>query len=658
MATMIEKTIIEIGGDPYKDFNFLNISLSQEFLKPNELRFTMQRKHVSTDKEDVTFSVPKKLIGEKVFLQIITSRFDETASLVNEELMFEGLIFEVDVKRNSMTSEVLVEVVAYSPDYVLMDNKHCTSYTDSTLEDIVNATVKDANYVFIKVKPNFKSPIPYSVQYNESRYEYLVRLAKRYGEYFYYNGVDLFFGADAGSKTKKLYPRTDLLNYKYSAKIKHDNFQHIQTNYMDILPAVDAKNRKGPDDYVQDSDTNDAMVEFANAIKDKSKTVFATPTLQNLDWSRPEENDTDEQEISVKAQFLGAKADQTICSGSTVRADLLLGSKIIIKDIYDKSDDSTNYYEHDELLITKLIHTVEVNGHYKNEFEAISAKCKYPPYTDTDVFRYAGSQQAVVIDNKDPEKLGRIKVIQMWQVGLNFEHLNTPWIRVAQPHGGRDKGFYYIPEIYEMVMVGFEMGNVEKPYITSSLYHNEYHPDEKWVDENNSVKGIRTRNGHTIEIHDEGEDGYIRIYDNEKENYVLTFSTDDQLIRLQSKGNIELDAGWDIILNAGNNIIQKANNNRISEIANTDDVKAGGYNYYSDSVIHMEAKDSFFAEGKSKAIIGSDGKTQIQGPTVNAFATGTLKAHSGGPASLKGKGTVTVETDGIATIKGAMVNIN
>ena len=658
MATMIEKTIIEIGGDPYKDFNFLNISLSQEFLKPNELRFTMQRKHVSTDKEDVTFSVPKKLIGEKVFLQIITSRFDETASLVNEELMFEGLIFEVDVKRSSMTSEVLVEVVAYSPDYVLMDNKHCTSYTDSTLEDIVNATVKDANYVFIKVKPNFKSPIPYSVQYNESRYEYLVRLAKRYGEYFYYNGVDLFFGADAGSKTKKLYPRTDLLNYKYSAKIKHDNFQHIQTNYMDILPAVDAKNRKGPDDYVQDSDTNDAMVEFANAIIDKSKTVFATPTLQNLDWSRPEENDTDEQEISVKAQFLGAKADQTICSGSTVRADLLLGSKIIIKDIYDKSDDSTNYYEHDELLITKLIHTVEVNGHYKNEFEAISAKCKYPPYTDTDLFRYAGSQQAVVIDNKDPEKLGRIKVIQMWQVGLNFEHLNTPWIRVAQPHGGPNKGFYYIPEKYEMVMVGFEMGNVEKPYITSSLYFNMYHPDEKWVDEDNSVKAIRTRNGHTIEIHDEGTDGYIRIYDNEKENYVLTFSTDEQLIKLQSKGNIELHAGWDLILSAGNNIIEKAKNNRLSEIAALDKVHAGKYNYFSDGKILMKAEEQFFAEGKSEAVLSSKVCSQMQAPDAKVYGWDMATLKSAGEAIVYGEGSTEVKSDGVTTIKGSVVNIN
>ena len=46
----------------------------------------------------------------------------------------------------------------------------------------------------------------------------------------------------------------------------------------------------------------------------------------------------------------------------------------------------------------------------------------------------------------------------------------------------------------------------------------------------------------------EGNDGYIRIYDNEKENYILTFSTDQKLIKLESAGNIELIAQNDIIM--------------------------------------------------------------------------------------------------------------
>ena len=117
------------------------------------------------------------------------------------------------------------------------------------------------------------------------------------------------------------------------------------------------------------------------------------------------------------------------------------------------------------------------------------------------------------------------------------------------------EGAQFIPEIGEEVMVGFEMDNAEKPYIIGALYNGgKGKPDEEWAaskddDGTNTVKAIRTRNGHTIEIHDKGNDGYIRIYDNKKENYILTLSTDEKLIKLESTGNIELYAKNDICPN-------------------------------------------------------------------------------------------------------------
>ena len=97
----------------------------------------------------------------------------------------------------------------------------------------------------------------------------------------------------------------------------------------------------------------------------------------------------------------------------------------------------------------------------------------------------------------------------------------------------------------------------------STLYNGVGAPDGLWLPGHNShnqVKAIRTRNGHTVEIHDEGENGYIRIYDNGKENYILTFSTDQKLIKLESTGNIELYAANDIIMHAGHDINASADN--------------------------------------------------------------------------------------------------
>jgi uncharacterized protein involved in type VI secretion and phage assembly len=176
-----------------------------------------------------------------------------------------------------------------------------------------------------------------------------------------------------------------------------------------------------------------------------------------------------------------------------------------------------------------------------------------------------------VTDNEDPMDLGRVRVQFDWQAQLN-ENMMTPWLRIAQPYAGGGKGFSFIPEIDEEVMVDFEGGNAERPYIKGTLYNGVDDPDPDWVPNGNSrnqIKAIRTRNGHTIEIHDEGNDGYIRIYDNEKENYILTFSTDRKLIMLESTGNIELYAKNDIIMHAEHDIIATADHD-ISETAHND----------------------------------------------------------------------------------------
>ena len=151
--------------------------------------------------------------------------------------------------------------------------------------------------------------------------------------------------------------------------------------------------------------------------------------------------------------------------------------------------------------------------------------------------------------------MGRVRVYFPWgQQGPNndSEEMITPWIRVEQAYAGTNRGAYIIPEKNDEVMVDFEGGNAEMPYVRSSIFNCLSHMDNEWACgktvPTNQIKAIRTHNGHTIEVHDEGKDGYIRIYDYEKENYILTFSTDEKLIKLESTGNIELYAKKDIIM--------------------------------------------------------------------------------------------------------------
>ena len=617
MSTLIEKIKIEIDGDPFDDYNFQHIEWTQEVLKPNEFSFTMQKKDFFKAEEDVSFEIPKYLIGKKVACMIQTQRFDEYAMPQNEELEFEGIIFNVDVSRSELVAEILIHVTAYSPDFLLIDNKHCISYEEKSLQELVEETITP--YTFPKkIDPKFTTVIPYSVQYNETNYEYLVRLAKRYGEWLYHDGKEFVFGKLKETPPSiEIYARTDMLSYRYSAKITHDNIEHLTGDYL--KHQLDKKHWS-----MVDTSSGDGV--FKKELKQQSQTLFQKPTIQDLQCAIPEENDADDLEESVKAQFLGDKSEITICSGTTVRADLRIGKRFTIKDFYDISDNKTGIYNQEELFVYKITHKCECNGLYENEFSAITGKCVYPPYQTSDIFPKAITQRGEVVDNKDPEKLGRVRVRLNWQIG---RELMTPWIRIAQPHGGPNKGFYYIPEIDEDLLIGFVNENAEKPYVIGTVYNGDHRPDSgKWYTDTNDVKAIRTRNGHTIEIHDEGAGGFIKIYDNEKDNYVLTFSTDEKVIKLESKGNIELYAENDIIMNAKHDIKQKAGNARNSSIKYGDTLTG--------ETVTITASSNIITTAGGNINTHADGNISIDAVDISLNASGNMALKAGGRNNING----------------------
>ena len=627
MGTVTKNIKITIGDKEYEDYYFTNFVLTQDLLKPNELRFTMQNKSIVDRMEDKDFPVPKELLGAEVSLEIETMRLDKEGNEKNETLIFKGIVFIVNVYRaDDMYSEQLIDVTAYSHDYLLMDHPHCYSYEDMYLEDIVEATLKPYSF------PNDIDPIvktrnkiPYTVQYNETNYEFLIRLAQRYGQWMYHNGEKWIFG---GIKHKdKIMLDSSIIDYNFQVDLMHHTLKHAHHNYLNYEnPTKSNKDVSGFSDKGLHPLTDEAM--------DKSESLFTKETFQNQGCGKPEENDSDELEVSIEAQLYGEKAVQTICAGETIRADLTIGSIIEILDHYNDEKEKKVDIDHDDLLIVQIVHSCTDNGDYKNNFRAISANSEYPPYHYSDTYPRTSAQRAKVKDNKDPEKLGRIRVQFLWQEEQD-DTLMTPWIRIAQPYGGKDKGFYFIPEIDEEVMVDFENGNAEKPYVVGTLYHGIQYPDYMWANKENDIKAIRTRSGHTIEINDKDKNGFIRIYDFEKENYVLTFSTDDKLIKLESTGNIELFAQNDILMEAKHDVIIKAAN-------------------------------FFEASGDKQAVLHSDKTTTVQskehtdiiGDPTLVHSNSDLTLESMGATKMEANSTINVEAQATTTVKGAMVQIN
>ena len=547
---------IELDGTRWRLDNFM---LSQSLLSPNMLSFSL---HKEPDERinEISFNVCGAIIGKEVSLSLETESIEKESLKTDTDAVadieFVGVIIGANASRSR--SEFTVNVQACSWDALLNDNPTCKSFENKTLNDIVNDVVDDYfDHLKTKIEARFTEPIPYCVQYNESNYQFLQRLARRYGEWLYNDGKKLVFGKLlVGESIKLAYPSQDVPSYNVEIKMRHVAFNHVASSYN----SYDANEKEGVEEMQREYNT------LSEQVFQASQACFVKPTLQNLHSGGFADTDGRETvlNISTKTQARGEKASMLTYMGTTYCSKLKIGSKLVIVDNYmpDTSALDRSKVEQDEMLITELVHYFSANETYSNNFVGIPSACDYPPYSDSDVYPVAQSCRAKVKDNEDPNNLGRIRVQFDWQAQL-ADDMMTPWLRMAQPYAGGGKGFSFIPEIDEEVMIDFEGGNAERPYVKGTLYNGVGDPDSAWLPNNNSsnqIKAIRTRNGHTIEIHDEGNDGYIRIYDNEKENYILTFSTDEKLIKLESTGNIELYAKNDIIMHAGHDINASADN--------------------------------------------------------------------------------------------------
>lgn len=539
---------IIITGFPLQDYTVFDIRLRKELLHPSELHFTMRKKRLVRNDGDICFEIAEQLMGAKVTMEIVTERRDEGMELRSETLSFSGIVFNTQMQRDRIGQAAYITVTAYSPDFLLADNQHCCSFERKGLSDIITEAVSPYDGVVkTELNPSMSDPIPYVVQYNETTYQFISRLAQRYGEFLYFENGKMHFGQLPSSKAKELYPDIDVLGFHYTLHMEHNNFRHARHDYLKY------------ENYSENGlrQAGDEINPLADMTLDHSRSIYKKETLQNYHSATPEDSTFEQVGLSSTVQAWNDKAQYLTCRLTTNRADLMMGDRIIIKEYID--DDDLTIMEHETLVVTGIDYHSTADGHFESEVTAIPADIPYAPYLGCDMYPACESQRARVVDNKDPEQLGRIRVQFLWQE-LTTPERYSPWLRITQPHGGDDKGFYFIPEIGEEVMVAFENGNAEKPYVVGTLFHGKQHPGNQWPDNNNNVKAIRTRNGHTVEIHDEGSGGYIRIYDYQKENYILTFSTDEKLIKLESTGNIELYAANDIIMHAGHDINASADN--------------------------------------------------------------------------------------------------
>ena len=157
--------------------------------------------------------------------------------------------------------------------------------------------------------------------------------------------------------------------------------------------------------------------------------------------------------------------------------------------------------------------------------------------------RINGVAAGVVTNNNDPEGLGRIKVDFPW-LG---EESESDWVKMVSFMAGQERGGYFLPEVGDEVLVAFEQGDINYPYVIGALWNTEDRPPETNEDGRNNIRKIRSRSGHEILFNDDHGGGQekLEIRTNAGHTVVLDDTSGQEKIEIRDKTEsnfIEIDS--------------------------------------------------------------------------------------------------------------------
>ncbi|UWY29897.1 phage baseplate assembly protein V [Flavobacterium sp. TR2] len=451
-----------------------------------------------------------------------------------------------------------LHVTGISHTVVLSDMKKSRIFLNKTLQQIaLEIFAEESSGEFYQreaIKPTLTKTFGCKPQYNETGFEFMKRLSARYGEWFYFDGMRMQFGQLKSSRVE-LIAGSSLHGFTYEANL------------------VSSKISLGGYDYSSASNIRNSSLKTAAGSRDRFAISMGwnqdAITNSDLSVGAYTNNAQNKEEIEemVRLQTAGSDANRIFYSGISYYP-IGLGQVFVIHNKEIRHD----------LVAIEVVHHSEVNGNYRCEFRAIPSDVAAPHYTDVKAFAEAETQPAKVTDNNDPEGLGRVKVEFYWNGWGN----DSDWMRVVQHYAGPSRGTYYRPEIGDEVLVSFEGGNVERPYVSGSHYNGQAKPE--FFDPKNSIKGWKFRFGQMLKFIEKigiwlSDPSGNEIHLDEQGKNINVITPETFTIRAK---NIVFEAAESITFTAGTNISETATINKTTSVGGILNTSVTG-----DKILHV-----------------------------------------------------------------------
>ena len=514
--------------------SFISLQIEQNIGKHHRFQMAVELE-TGSNRYVHNINSSKKWLGESIVVKAANTP------------IFVGVVTNVQLHREGSDFGCII-VSGYSATYRMETAHSCFSWNDTTIGNVVKKLCEQAK-VQLELNPAFKENKDYICQYEESDFDFIRRLAHQYQEWMYFDGTKLIFG-----KPRKL---ADPIRLEYGTTLSSLDIG-LQTlarseQVFSYHSGADREMQRMTPDLAYGHD------KLAGEAFRASLGMFSKPARQH---ALPRiSNETELVNYMGRKQAAETAETHYITAESQVPT-LRVGSVVSLYSSFLERVGNLSEESLGDFIIIEITHEVSQGSYYKNRFKAIPATIKAMPSPKVRM-PLAETQMATVLSNADPEGKGRVRVRMNWQT----DGMQTGWVRVMTPDGGSssdvksNRGFVFIPEVGDQVLLGFRHGDPARPYVMGSLFNGTTGGGGL---EGNHMKSLTTRSGHTIKLNDSLSSLGITIKDI-KGNSIHIDSVGDDII-INAKRNITINAGETFTVNCKNaNILAEESINMNAE---------------------------------------------------------------------------------------------
>ena len=563
-------------------------------------------------------------------------------------------------------------------------------FQEMTVPDILEKVFNDAGYSDFEFRLTHSyAPRLYCVQYRETHYDFVARLMEEEGIFYFFEHSDdkhvLVLCDDNGST--KAAPAAETARFTQDAGWDEEAIRELEREHSVHTGKITVRDY----DYLQPS------LNLEATLGDDKFEIYDYPGSYN---------EKEQGERIAELLLEAEEAERQVLRGEGNVRGLIAGYHFELRDHF-RRDANSKY------IITQVQHYATAGSfrsrgqtplEYHNDFLAIPHDTPFRPQRRTQRPLIHGAQSALVVGPAGEEihvdNLGRIKVHFYWDRDSNRDEHSSCWIRVTTPWGGKGYGSVSVPRIGNEVMVAFEEGDPNRPYVLGSVYNGEQTPPFELPGAgiqmgmksrsspggggSNEITMTDTKGKEMMNVH--AQFNMATTVENNQTNTVnnnrtTTIAADDtesvggnQAITVAADqslgvdGNQKIDVGGkrDITVDGAQSLAVSGNDSievgghRETDIGGNESLTIGG-----DQTVDVGANQTISVSANGELTVGAnytlDAGAQIKigaGAKIEISAGAMITLEAGGSKIEIGPAGVTIQTGAIVNVQGATIKLN